>query len=103
MFVFLGRKQRTMSNDYDVDKVWIPVTKAAEMLNGADADVHRLVRMRRVASRESDDSVRLGDIITPLELREFEAVLDSGGTEKQGRKKAEATRATFEAGRGKPK
>src|SRR5258705_10764609 len=97
MFVFIRRMWRTLNDDYNVDEVWISVSKAAEMLCGAEEDVHRLVRMRRVASRDSDKSVRLGDIITALGLREFDAVLDSGGTEKQARKRAETLRAKLEA------
>src|SRR5258708_5661090 len=87
-------------DDYNPDEVWLPIPKAAAMLSASEEDIRRLIRMRRITLRESDDTVCLGDIITVLELQEFDAIMDAGGTEKQARKRAESVRARLEgAGR----
>jgi hypothetical protein len=87
-----------VTDDYNVDQIWIPISEAAAMLSGTDEDVRRLIRIRRFGWHESDNTVRLGDVITVLELREFDAVIDAGGSEKEARKRAEAVRARWEEG-----
>ena len=69
---------------------WITLEQAEKLLGGTPADLPRLIRMRRLTHRESDNTVRLDDVITILELREFDSVLDAGGSEKEARRRAES-------------
>jgi hypothetical protein len=89
--------KRDTSDDKDISDEWIAVTEAATMLAGTDEDVRRLVRMRRIQWREAEDTVCMDDVVTVLELREFDAVRDGGGSEKEARRRAEAVRARWEA------
>ena len=75
---------------------WISVEEAAGMLCGTVDDVRRLSLMRRLQWREASNTVLLEDVITVLELREFDAVLDTGRNEREARKRAEAVRAKWE-------
>src|SRR6266700_2432148 len=79
-------------DDRDLSGEWIPIAEAAEMIGGIVEDVRRLVRMRRIQWREAEDAVCLDDVVTVLELREFDAVLDGGGGEREARRRAEAVR-----------
>src|SRR5437879_6551419 len=89
---------RDGSDDRDLGDEWIPIADAAGMICGTVEDVRRLIRMRRIQWREAEDAVCLDDVVTVLELREFDAVLDGGGGEKEARRRAEAVRAKWEAG-----
>src|SRR5437773_2465213 len=96
------RMKRDVRDEWDLSDEWIPVPEAAGMLGGTDEDVRRLVRMRRIQWREAGDTVLLDDVITVLELREFDAVMDGGRSEKEARKRAEAVRERLEEGEKKP-
>src|SRR5258708_7625198 len=89
---------RDARDDRDLSEDWIAVAEAAGMIGGTEEDVRRLVRMRRIQWREAEDTVCLDDVVTVLELREFDAVMDGGGNEKEARRRAEAVRAEWEAG-----
>ena len=73
---------RDGSDDRDLSDEWIPIAEAAGMIGGSVEDVRRLVRMRRIQWREDGDTVCLDDVVTVLELRDFDAVMDGGGSER---------------------
>src|SRR5436309_2592294 len=83
---------RDGKDDGDLSEEWISVAEAAGMIGGTVEDVRRLVRMRRIQWREVEDTVCLDDVVTVLELREFDAVLDGGGSEREARRAAERRR-----------
>jgi hypothetical protein len=89
--------KRNTSDDRDLTNEWIPIAEAAGMIGGTVEDVRRLVRMRRMQWRGAEDTVCLDDVVTVLELREFDAVMDGGGGEREARKRAEAVRAKWES------
>src|SRR5947208_2427904 len=89
---------RDGSDDRDLTDEWIPIAEAAGMIGGIVEGVRRLIRMRRIQWREDGDTVCLDDVVTVLELREFDAVMDGGGGEREARRAAEAVRGKWEAG-----
>src|SRR5258708_29412077 len=89
---------RDARDDRDLSEDWIAVAEAAGMIGGTEEDVRRLVRMRRIQWREAEYTVCLDDVITVLELREFDAVMDGGGSEREARRRAEGVRRRLEAG-----